>query len=103
MSDDIYEGNDGQEQAALKTEATDATVAVEFRGITYEVQRSAAGELDFLEALEDRRMIAAARGLLGRSQWEKFKPTVASGEGYDAVLELLNAITAAAKGMTVPE
>jgi hypothetical protein len=55
---------------ARKDEAHEKTVAVEFRGETFEVSREYDDwSVEFLEALEDGRSVGIVRGALGPSQW----------------------------------
>lgn len=61
---------------ALKAEATGSDVEFEFNGITYTVPASINDQsLDVLEAIEDGRITAAVRAIIGDAQYAVFKST----------------------------
>lgn len=59
---------------ALKAEATNTKVKVEFRGKEFLVEKDMdEWSLDVLEAYEEGNMVLTLRGLLGPSQWLTIK------------------------------
>lgn len=56
---------------ALKAEAEDLTISFEYDGVTYVVDKDL--DYDTLEALEEGRLAAAVKGLLGPDQHKQFK------------------------------
>lgn len=45
----------------------------EFGGRTYEVSPDATDNVELFEAVEDEKYLTAARGFLGKDQWQAFK------------------------------
>ncbi len=64
----------GNAAEALKAEATNTNVKVEFRGETYEIPGNAEEyDLEVMEAYEDGKLVSALRALLGEAQWSLLK------------------------------
>lgn len=61
------------------------TVAFEWRDLTFTVPRYKDWPIDALEALEDNRIYATLRSLLGPSQWAAFKRSEPAPTGEDVV------------------
>lgn len=61
------------------------TVAFEWRGDTYSVPRYKDWPIDALEALEDNRIYATLRTLLGPAQWAAFKGSDPAPTSEDVV------------------
>ena len=60
--------------AALKAEAVQTELTVEFRGDTYTLPKDVEDwSLEAYEAFEDGKPVAALRGVLGPEQWAKVK------------------------------
>ncbi|MFC6021510.1 hypothetical protein ACFP2T_35745 [Plantactinospora solaniradicis] len=60
--------------SAIKDEAQDATVAVEFRGHTYTLPANLnEADGDVLECYEDDKPISALKALLGEAQFSEYK------------------------------
>lgn len=60
---------------AKKNDATGTAHVVEFNGETYDVPPAEDWDLDVLEAIDESRMTAALRALLGDDQYAKFRKT----------------------------
>lgn len=59
---------------ALKAEATETEIKVEFRGDEYVLPKNVEEwPLDVMEAMEDEKPVSALRSLLGPAQWAKVK------------------------------
>lgn len=86
-------------QDALKAEAQDADVTFEYDGEPYTIKPMNKMPLEFLEAIEDGKMIRAVKSMLGEEQYRKFsaKPRI--------VEDLNNLLTAStnAVGVSVGE
>lgn len=71
--------------------ATDETATFEWRDVEFSVPRFNRWSVDVLEALEDGRIYATLRAVLGPEQWAGFKaleptPTGADVEEFSAVM-----------------
>ena len=58
---------------AAKAEAKSQHIEVEHGGITYQIDRDNADNLELMEFTEDGKYITAIRGYLGEDQWGKWK------------------------------
>ncbi|MFF7408701.1 hypothetical protein [Streptomyces lydicus] len=58
-----------------KNDALGKVVVVEFNGETYAVPSADDWDIDVLEAIDESRMTAALRALLGDEQYTKFRAT----------------------------
>lgn len=56
-----------------KAEALGQYIEVEHNGITYQIDRDNADNLELMEFIEDQQYIKATRGYIGDDQWQKFK------------------------------
>ena len=70
---EIPEGAKRPSDHAAKAEATGATIVVEFGGLTYEIDRDNADNLELMEFIEEGQYIKATKGYIGADQWAKFK------------------------------
>lgn len=68
MSTNVKQPQDHKPKSKQRDEATDAEVTFTFDGDEFTIKQSDATRLEFLEALEDERVIAALRILLGHEQ-----------------------------------
>lgn len=59
--------------AAVKAQAQAATVTFDYDGHTYTIEKIEDPSIDLLEALEDGRVIAATKLILGAEQYAQFK------------------------------
>lgn len=56
-----------------KAEATKKTVSFTYEGEKYTIPTTKEWDLDVIEAVEDEKIIAVVRGILGADQWATFK------------------------------
>lgn len=56
-----------------KTEAKAGPIRFAYDGVSYEVDRENADNLELLEYVEEEKYILAIRGYLGKDQWAKWK------------------------------
>lgn len=70
---------------ALKNEAKPLEerepVSFEYDGETYTIDPANVDNLELFEAVEDEKYLTAARGFVGKDQWNKFKDTHRDAEG----------------------
>lgn len=63
--------------AARKAEAgaprLPQAITFEYDGETYTIDEDAVDNLELFEAIEDEKYLTAARGFVGRDQWQRFK------------------------------
>jgi hypothetical protein len=85
---------------ALKAEALEADTVFEYDGETYTIPHSKRMPLAFLEALEDGKLVAATKVMLGPEQYATFnsKPRVVSD-----LNDMLETSTKAAGGTPMGE
>lgn len=88
---------------AAKAETTDATtIEVPWRDLTFTVPVPSEWDVDVVEAIEDERHAAIARGLLGPEQWAQFKASDPKPKVRD-IIELVNALSTATTGGSAGE
>lgn len=56
-----------------KTEATKKTVSFTYEGEKYTIPTTKEWDLEVIEAIEDEKIVAVVRGILGDAQWATFK------------------------------
>lgn len=76
-----------------KTEATKKTVSFTYEGEKYTIPTTKEWGLDILEAVEDEKIVAVVRGILGADQWATFKSKTRT---VDDLTSLFTAISKAA-------
>jgi hypothetical protein len=72
-----------EKSTARKVEAKeeDGFVTFEYNGVEYKVASNAMDNLELFEAVEDEKFLTAARGFVGKEQWEKFKDSHRTPDG----------------------
>jgi hypothetical protein len=88
-------------QAAQKNEAT-GTVDVEFHGMTFTIDREVAKDIDVLEAIEEQKIVAATKAVLGPEQWKRFRASTPTPNA-DTIGELFEALGQAVAGASAGE
>lgn len=76
-----------------KTEATKKTVSFTYEGEKYTIPTTKEWDLEVIEAIEDEKIIAVVRGILGADQWATFK---SKSRKVDDLNAFFNAISKAA-------
>ena len=77
--------------SAVKGEALDQSVTFEFDGESYTVAPAASWDLEWVESLEDGKIIAAIRSVLGAAQWTRFKAKKRTAADVGSLFEALQA------------
>lgn len=76
-----------------KTEATKKTVSFTYEGDKYTIPTTKEWDLEVIEAVEDEKIVAVVRGILGAEQWAAFK---SKSRTVDDLNSLFTAISKAA-------
>lgn len=75
---------------AAKAEATKKPHPFTFDGESYTVPNTTNWDLSVIEALEDEKIIAAVRAIVGLEQWAKFKKKTRKVEDLNAFFEKIS-------------